>query len=110
MSLSAFLWPARARRHTYRDKLDRGCEKYRPAPARAPSRSRNRVRRGQAIQRADGGTYREVGNVQIPGRRLQVTMSHQNLYAAQIGRLFQQMSGEAKPQGVRRYRFDQLHG
>ena len=30
-------------------------------------------------------------------------MPHQNLNAAQIGRLFQQMSGEAVPQGVGRY-------
>ncbi len=35
-------------------------------------------------------------------------MPQQNLDAAQISRLFQQMSGEAVPQGVRRYRFDQL--
>jgi hypothetical protein len=37
-------------------------------------------------------------------------MPHQNLDAAQIGGLFQQMSGEAVPQGVGRYRFDQLRG
>src|ERR1700738_2956530 len=65
---------------------------------------------GQSIQRADGRTYRQVGNVQIPGRSLQVTMPHQNLDAAKICRLFQQMGGEAMPQGVRRYRFDQLRG
>jgi hypothetical protein len=57
-------------------------------------------RHRQSIERADGGTYREVGNVEISGRGLQVTMPHQNLDAAQIGRRFEQMSGEAVPQGM----------
>jgi double zinc ribbon protein len=83
-----------------RGKPGRGCGKCRPTPARPPSWSWNRVRIGQSIQRADGRTYRQVGNVQIPGRRLQVTMPQQNLDTAQIGRLFQQMSGEAMPQGM----------
>jgi hypothetical protein len=37
-------------------------------------------------------------------------MPHQNLNAAQIGRLFQQMSGEAVPQGVGRYGLGKLSG
>ena len=83
-----------------RGKPGCGCGEYRPAPARAPSWSWHQVRIGQAIQRADGRTYRKVGNVQIRGRSLQVTMPQQNLDAAQISRPFQQMGGEAVPQGV----------
>ena len=111
-SLSALSFAERrANLQTPRDKLDRGCGKCRPAPAPAPSSSRIRVNRlGQSIQRADGRTHRQVGNVQIPGRGLQVTMPHQNLDAAQIGRLFQQMGGEAMPQGVGRYGFGQMRG
>jgi hypothetical protein len=87
-----FFVERRANLQTSRDKLDRGCGKCLPAPARAPSWSGNRVGIGQSIQRDDGRTYRQVGNVQIPGRSLQVTMPHQNLDAAQICRLFQQIS------------------
>jgi hypothetical protein len=64
----------------------------------------------ESPQSDDGRTYRQVGNVQIPGRRLQITMPHQNLDAAQIGRLFQQMSGEAVPQGMGGYGLRKLRG
>src|SRR5215472_13371430 len=93
------------------DKPGRGCEKYRPAPTSAPSCSWNRVNRiGQTIERANGGTYRQIRNVQVPGRGLQVTMPHQNLNAAQIGRLLQQVGGKAVAQGMGRYQFGQVGG
>ena len=84
-SLSAlFFAERRASLQTPRGKLDRGCGKCRPAPAPGPSSSRIRFSRiGQTIQGADRRTHRQIGNVQIPGRGLQVAMPHENLDAPQ---------------------------
>ena len=56
---------------------------------------------GQSIQRTDGSAHRQVRHVQIPGGGLEVAVSQQDLDAAQVDRVFQQMSGEGMPQRMR---------
>ena len=41
------------------------------------------------------------GEMQVDRRLLQITMPQQHLYGAQVGTGFQEMSGEAVPQGMR---------
>ena len=57
-------------------KPGRGGGKCRPAPTPARSSHRKQVTGvRQSIEGTDGGAHRQVGNVQIPGRGLEVTMS-----------------------------------
>src|SRR5215471_9420926 len=109
-SLSALAFaPARAQRQTWSGKPGRGGGKCRPVPTPAPSSHRSRISSvGQPIQRADSGAHGQVGNVQIFGGGLEVAMSQQQLDAAQVDLVFQQMGREAMAQGMRRYALGQV--
>jgi hypothetical protein len=63
------------------------------------------VERVQQFQRADGGAYGGIGDMQIAGGGFQMRMAEENLNGAEIHSGFQQVSGEGVPQRVRMNRF-----
>jgi hypothetical protein len=93
---------ARASLQTWSGKPGRGGGKCRPAPTPALSSNRSRVSSiRQSLQRTDGGAHGKIRNVQIPGRGLEVTMAKQDLNAAQVDGLLEQMRRETMAQSVR---------